>query len=58
MKVKRRRRRVDVQRIREDYGTAKRACRLKGINYNTFKVWAAGYQQSRKCEEAFREYLL
>ena len=58
MKMKNRKRRVDSQRIREDYGTIKRACKLKGLNYNTYKVWAAGFQESKKFDEAFREYLL
>jgi len=58
MKVKQRKRRVDTQRIRDDYGTVKRACRLKGVNYNTFKVWAAGFQESAVLGDKFREYLI
>ena len=57
MRIKKRKRRVDSERIREDYGTVKRACKLKGLNYNTYKVWAAGFQKSRQFDEAFREYL-
>ena len=58
MRIKKRKRRVDSERIREDYGTVKRACKLMGLNYNTYKVWAAGFQKSRQFDEAFWEYLL
>ena len=58
MKLKERKRRVDSAKIREDYGTIKRACKLKGVNYNTYKVWAAGFGKSKRLDEVFREYLV
>jgi len=37
---------VDTQKIREDYGTVKRFCKLHGINYNTYKAWMGGADSS------------
>ena len=50
--------RIDTKRLREDWGTVKHFCKKKGVNYNTFKVWNAGYQDSKKLAKVFRKYLI
>jgi len=50
--------RADTKRIREDYGTVKRFCKLKGVNYNTFKVWNSENGSSSRLDRIFRKYLV
>ena len=39
---------VDTEKIREDYGTIKRFCRLHGINPNTYNVVMSGFFPSKR----------
>lgn len=50
--------RVDTQKIRDEWGTVKHFCKLKGVNYHTFKGWNAGYSNSKRLERVFKKYLV
>lgn len=44
-----------TQKIKDDYGTVKRFCRIHDINYSTYNVVCSGYGSSKKVADALIE---
>jgi len=45
-----------TQKIKEDYGTVLRFCKLNGINNNTFRVVVAGNAKSEKIVKILKKH--